>query len=135
MPQASSVTQQVIEAEVSGPAGANRLYLCTGTAIINTWTDGSKTETWTFFVGPTLQVGQFRRAAGSASIAGFAFTVPQVAAGMTVAHGQHVRSLEADWDDDSGQTEVRVEVEATTQPGTTIHLTSLAFSASILAAV
>jgi hypothetical protein len=68
MPQGSA-TSQIIETEISGPAGANRLYLCTRVADINMQADqGSRTETWTFLVGPTLQGTQFRRATATASI-------------------------------------------------------------------
>jgi hypothetical protein len=135
MPEAS-VAQQVMEIEISGPAGANRLYVCTGTADINIRVqNASQTETWTFFVGPALQTAQFRRAVASASIAGSSFHLGQAPTGP-FEHGEFVRSVEADWDDERGQTEVRAEVFGFAGGTNTIlHLQRLAFSVSILAAV
>jgi hypothetical protein len=54
MPAAPTVNEQVIEAVVSGPHGANRLYTCTGHALIPMGASPNETkrETWTFLVGP-----------------------------------------------------------------------------------
>jgi hypothetical protein len=72
MPAAPTVNEQVIEAVVSGPHGANRLYTCTGHALIPMGASPNETKrkTWTFLVGPG-----FRRATATAAVAGFGVQV------------------------------------------------------------
>jgi hypothetical protein len=112
------------------------LYVCTGIANINTEVQGGlKTETWTFLVGPSFQATQFRRAVATASIANSTFQLNQPPTGP-VAFEQTIVSVEADWDDESRQTEVRVEVSVFTDIAYAyLRVRSLAFSVSILAAV
>jgi hypothetical protein len=64
MPQAATSQQQILEAVVSGPDGANRLFTCTGQASVATSVNPgeTKTETWTFSVGPYLPHQHFHRA-------------------------------------------------------------------------
>jgi hypothetical protein len=71
MPATNTIGEQVIEAAVSGPDGANRLFICTGVAEVQMSLSRHQdqiTETWTFFVGPALSRGQFYRAIGNASV-------------------------------------------------------------------
>jgi len=109
MPATNTIGEQVLEAVVSGPDGANRLFTCTGIANVQmslTRTQEQATETWTFFVGPTLTRSQFYRAIGTASVSLQTVDIQGAPAGFTV----HVVSVEADWDDESERVEVRVEV-------------------------
>ena len=109
MPATNTIEEQVLEAVVSGPDGANRLFTCTGIANVQmslTRTQEETTETWTFFVGPTLTRGQFYRAIGMASVSLQTMDIQGAPAGFTV----HIVSVEADWDDESDRVEVRVEV-------------------------
>ena len=109
MPATNTIGEQVLEAVVTGPDGANRLFTCTGIANVQmslTRTQEQATETWTFLVGPTLPRPQFYRAIGTASVSLQTVDIQGAPAGFTV----HVVSVEADWDDESERVEVRVEV-------------------------
>jgi len=109
MPATNTIGEQVLEAVVTGPDGANRLFTCTGIANVQmslTRTQEQATETWTFLVGPTLTRTQFYRAIGMASVSLQTVDIQGAPAGFTV----HVVSVEADWDDESERVEVRVEV-------------------------
>ena len=70
MPVATTSGEQVVEAVVAGPDGANRLYTITGAATVgvNVSAGQTQTQTWTFLVGPTFTRGQFYRAIGTASV-------------------------------------------------------------------
>src|SRR5215218_7785370 len=75
MPATTTESEQVIEAVVSGPAPANRLYTCTGRAVLGmyAWSgQGATPETWTFLVGPALPQ-RFIRATASVSVVGYSF--------------------------------------------------------------
>jgi hypothetical protein len=109
MPATNTIGEQVLEAVVTGPDGANRLFTCTGIANVQmslTRTQEETTETWTFLVGPTLPRPQFYRAIGTACVSLQAVDIQGAPAAFTV----HVVSVEADWDDESERVEVRVEI-------------------------
>jgi len=109
MPATNTIGEQVLEAVVTGPDGANRLFTCTGIANVQmslTRTQEQATETWTFLVGPTLPRPQFYRAIGTASVSLQTVDIQGAPADFTV----HLVSVEADWDDESERVEVRVEV-------------------------
>src|SRR5215472_3429686 len=59
MPVATTSGEQVVEAVVAGPDGANRLYTITGAATVGVNVSAGQTQTWTFLVGPTLHAGSF----------------------------------------------------------------------------
>jgi hypothetical protein len=136
MPITTTENEQVIEAVVSGPAPANRLYTCTGRAVVGmgAWGQGmTLPETWTFLVGPELPQ-RFIRATASVSVVGYAFWSnppdPNMPSGSW--HSLDVQSVEADWDDESGKTEVRVEV-AIGAYGGNFTLAKIGFTATVLA--
>src|SRR5215472_16881077 len=109
MPATNTIGEQVLEAVVSGPDGANRLFICTGTAEVQMSLGRNQeeiTETWTFFVGPALGRGQFYRAIGNASVSLQTMDILGAPAGFTV----QIVSTEADWDDESERVEMRVEI-------------------------
>ena len=56
MPAVTTTGEQVLEAVVAGPDGANRLYTVTGAAsvAINVSAGQQQTQTWTFLVGPNF---------------------------------------------------------------------------------
>jgi len=71
VPTTNTTGEQVLEAAVSGPDGANRLFICTGIGNVKMSLGRNQeqiTETWTFFVGPPLNRTQFHRAIGTASV-------------------------------------------------------------------
>lgn len=108
MPVATTSGEQVVEAVVAGPDGANRLYTITGAAsvAINVSAGQTQTQTWTFLVGPTFTRGQFYRAIGTASVSSQSAILQTTSGSFVLA----ISSVEADLDDESGRVEVRVEV-------------------------
>jgi hypothetical protein len=138
MPATTTENEQVIEAVVSGPAPANRLYTCTGRAVLAmyAWSGQSMTpETWTFLVGPALPQ-RFIRATASVSVVGYGVYAnppdPNMPSGSW--HSLDIQSVEADWDDESGKTELRVEV-AIGAGGGSFNLAKMGFTATVLAEV
>jgi hypothetical protein len=125
--------EQVLEAVVSGPDGANRLFICTGVANVQMSlgrNQGQITETWTFFVGPTLTRAQFYRAIGTASVSLQTLDILGAPAGFAI----QIVSIEADWDDESERVEVRVEVSLSSSL-TTVNIDQLRYWVTILAQV
>ena len=139
MPATTTENEQVIEAVVSGPAPANRLYTCTGRAVLAMYAWGGQSttpETWTFLVGPALPQ-RFIRATASVSVVGYGVwanpTDPTMPTGGS-AHWLDIQSVEADWDDESGKTELRVEV-AIGVSGGNFNLAKIGYTATVLAEV
>jgi hypothetical protein len=129
--------QQQLEVAVSGPDGANRLYVCTGRTFFAV-TVGSPNlqsiETLAFLVGPQLTQAQFRRAIATASFAGISFS--QSTSTPPASATWSITSIDADWDDESGKVQVQVEV-AVSLPvaGTVVQVQRIAYQVSILAAM
>jgi hypothetical protein len=115
MPVANTTGEQVLEAVVAGPDGANRLYTITGAATvgINVSAGQTQTQTWTFLVGPTFTRGQFYRAIGVASVSSQSAFLQTTSGSFQLA----ISSVEADLDDESGRAEVRVEVYLSSSTG------------------
>jgi hypothetical protein len=133
VPETNTTGEQVLEAVVSGPDGANRLFICTGIANVQMSLgrdQGEITETWTFFVGPTLTRGQFYRAIGMASVSLQTMDILGAPAGFTI----QIVSVEADWDDESEKVEVRVEVLISSSL-TSININQLRYWVTILAQI
>jgi hypothetical protein len=132
MPEASIRNEQVIETAVSGPDGANRLFSCTGQADVYMYMAPEQTavETWTFLIGPELPRPRFHRAIASGLVVGYAHYVDDPAANGW--YGMTIDSVEADWDDESGRTEMRMELRVSTGPGARLTVSRLGFSATVL---
>jgi hypothetical protein len=129
--------QQQLEVEVSGPDPANRLYIVSGIAIAQVYVSApggslaSAEETFTVHVGPELTSSQFVTALATASPAAFQYYMgdPPQSYGVW-----SVQNADADYDDEEGKTQLSIEarVEAF---GTQLQIQSLAFEATILAAM
>ena len=131
MPPATVQNPQVLEAAVSGPNGANRLFTCTGIATFFLQVSaGAQTQTFTFLVGPTLTRPQFHRATGTASISGVQSSTPGTQAS---SYQWQVNSVEVDWDDESGEIEVRLEINATSSASMSLALQRLTYYVAMLA--
>jgi len=133
VPATNTTGEQVLEAVVSGPDRANRLFICTGIANVQMSLGRDQeqiTETWTFFVGPNLTRTQFYRAIGTASVSFQTMDILGAPAGFTV----QIVSIEADWDDESERVEVRVEVLLSSSL-TSIDITQLRYWVTILAQI
>jgi hypothetical protein len=130
MPVANTTGEQVIEAAVAGPDEANRLFSITGTANVGIFASGtSRTETWTFLVGPVFTRGQLYRAIGTASVSSQSANVQTAPGSFQV----QINSVEADWDDESGRAEVRVEIYATASASANISINQFRYWVTILA--
>jgi hypothetical protein len=130
MPATNTQNEQVIEAAISGPDGANRLITCTGQAWTPIWLGENQQTmpTYTFLVGPELPRPEFYRAIASASVTSFGVYV----GGNGGWHSLSIESVEADWDDESGRTQVRVELNATTGPGINLSVQRIGYTATVL---
>jgi len=130
MPTTDAIGEQVIEAVVAGPDGANRLFTVIGAANLSVQaTRQQRTiETWTFLVGPTLTRLQFHRAIGTASVASQTVSVQTPPREFTV----NVHSVEADWDDENQRVKVRVEIGVMSD-GATVEITQIRYWVAILA--
>jgi len=130
MPTTDPIGEQVIEAVVAGPDGANRLFTVIGAANLSIQaTRQQRTiETWTFLVGPTLTRLQFHRAIGTASVASQTVSVQTPPREFTV----NVHSVEADWDDENQRVKVRVEIGVMSD-GATVEITQIRYWVAILA--
>jgi len=130
MPTTDAIGEQVIEAVVAGPDGANRLFTVVGAAnvCIEATRQQRTTETWTFLVGPTLTRLQFHRAIGTASVASQIVSVQTAPREFTV----NIHSVEADWDDENQRVKVRVEIGLIAN-GATVTITQIRYSVAILA--
>jgi hypothetical protein len=133
MPIANTTGEQVLEAVVAGPDGANRLYTVTGAATVSIFVSSQQqqTQTWTFLVGPTFTRGQLFRAIASGSVSAQNVNI-QTAPGSFQAN---ISSVEADWDDESGRVEVRVEVFLSASGGASANINQLRYWVTILAQV
>jgi len=127
---ASLVNPQQIAAVVSGPDGANRLYALTGIAkILNSASGVTQTEIFTFLIGPARTRQQFVKAIATASLNHV------VLAGQTlpVTGTWRVTFVDADRDDESGQVEVRVEVQVSASGGNISEVEGIGYQVTILA--
>src|SRR5262249_33457575 len=130
MPTTDAIGEQVIEAVVAGPDGANRLFTINGAAnvCIEATRQQRTTETWTFLVGPPLTRLQFHRAIGTASIASQIVSVQTTPREFTV----NIHSVEADWDDENQRVKVRVEIGVIANC-CTVTITHIRYCVAILA--
>src|ERR1043166_9240303 len=109
MPVTNTTGEQVLEAVVAGPDEANRLFTVTGAANANIFVSGGQqqqVQTWTFLVGPVFTRRQFYRAIAAASVSSQSLNVQTAPGNFQI----QINSVEADWDDESGRVEVRVEL-------------------------
>ena len=114
---------EMLEVEVSGPDGANRLYICSG-QYPTAWYGNNSSEVFTAHIGPTLGRREFVGASGSVALTGI-----YVASPLPV--GASIRGFDSDWDDDEGRVRLTVQVVAQGPAG----ITGFSYTVSILAQV
>lgn len=125
---------QQIEAVVAGPDGANRLFTVSGQFFgnVTAFSQGAstqQTQTFTVLVGPVFTRQQFFRALCTASMA-LTSSRAQVAPGD---FAWQIVGSDADWDDESGQVELRIEVVVSSNGnGNSASISGLAFHVTIL---
>jgi hypothetical protein len=103
------VNAQVVEIWVTGPEGANRLFLCSGLANVQWtgWQSGQQQrDSFTFLVGPVFARQEVVRATCAAGITGFNITGNAFSQGYAT-----ILNSDADWDDESGKVQVKIDVE------------------------
>ncbi|HKF42101.1 MAG TPA: hypothetical protein VKG01_03285 [Thermoanaerobaculia bacterium] len=124
---------QQITAVVAGPDQANRLFVLDGQLNVSLWSSNQvpAKETFSVLLGPVLTRRQFVQASGSAAITGLNTSGGGGAGGWIWL----VASVDADWDDESGQVELRVEVSLTPGAGSIVQLSKLGYHVTILAEV
>jgi hypothetical protein len=134
----TDTSEQEIEVWVSGPGEANRMFIVNGIArmshaAVNVSGAGgivTAKETFTVLVGPVLTNAQFLRAVATAAPNG--------------VNGQFVRAdgweawlvneVDADFDDETGRTRLRVEAEVQAW-GRQVVMIAVSYQATILAAL
>ena len=129
---------QEIEAVVAGPDGADRLLIIDGQfdsrleVTAKTAEEAIAKETFSVLVGPVLTRKQFFRASAGASIANVFLFTPERGA----MHRHEILGVDAGWDDESGQVELRIEAEvaASFRANASTYIRAFAFHVTILAA-
>jgi hypothetical protein len=120
------INTQQMEVAVRGPDGATHLVLCTGVACLDALTH----ETYTFFVGPKLSRRQFVGVIVSGALSRIqAYDQNSMENHNDVELRADLISIDASYDDESGQVKVRAEVSSSV----TITKLSISYSVSILA--
>ncbi len=140
--QAAIKDKQTMEVVVTGPDGANRMIICTGKMLLNfsafdNTAGGSgvtQKETFTALIEPQLAAGQFRRAIAIASLANISYFDND----PTQRDGSHwsIEEAQADFDDESGQVELRVAVMLRPRGiGSSARIDEISFQVTTLAAL
>ncbi len=116
------INTQQMEIAVNGPDGATHLILCTGVADLGSVSH----ETYTFLVGPQILRRQFVGAIASGALSRIqAYDKDTSGDHMDVELGANLFSIDADYDDESGQVKVSAEVSSS------IMMTKLAISYNV----
>jgi hypothetical protein len=129
---------QQIEAVVAGPDDANRLFIIDGQFSywgLSAYSQGnyvSQKEIFTVLVGPVFARKQFFQANATAS-----FTQTSLAINASPANAiWQILGVDADWDDESGQVELRIEAQLQCWgQGTQAVIYGFGFHVTILAAI
>ena len=129
---------QQMDVLVAGPDDANHLFIIdgqfdAGLAIGSQGTNfATAKETFSVLIGPKLANRQFVRAIGTASIV--KTQIANVAAGGLAAW--NIVDVDADWDDESGQVELRIEAQVNCSGSNQFaSINAFAFHVTILAAL
>jgi hypothetical protein len=129
---------QQMDVLVAGPDDANHLFIIDGQfdaslAIGSQGTNfATAKETFSALIGPKLANRQFVRAIGTASIV--KTQIANIAPGGLAAWT--IVDVDADWDDESGQVELRVEAQVNCSGSNQIaSINAFAFHVTILAAL
>jgi len=133
---------QQIEAAVAGPDDANRLFIINGQVnmeleVTSPETDAytEKKEIFTVLVGPKFSSRQFIKANATASLAKI-YSRGAGVEGNPFTDYLGIIDADADWDDESGQVELRIEAQVGCQGlNQAVGINSFAFTVTILAAV
>ena len=113
---------QQMEVAVNGPDGATHLILCTGVANLGSVSH----ETYSFSVGPQISRRQFVAAIASGALSTIQGYDKNLFRDNTDTElGANLASIDASYDDESGQVKVRAEVSSS------LAMTRLAISYNV----
>jgi|SRR5215207_9595887 len=116
------INTQQIEVAVNGPDGATHLILCAGVADLGSVSH----ETYTFLVGPLISRRQFVGAIASGALSTIrGYDRNPTVDNAIVEWGAHLVLIDANYDDESGQVKVRVEISSS------MAMTKLAISYNV----
>src|SRR5262245_16227062 len=129
---------QQMDVMVAGPDDANHLFVIDGQFDTNLGIGSQGTnlavakETFTVLVGPKLANRQFVRAIATASIV--KSQIANIAPGGFVSW--NIIDIDGDWDDESGQVELRIEAQVSCLGSNqSASISGFAFHVTILAAL
>jgi hypothetical protein len=129
---------QQIQAVVAGPDDANRLLIIDGqfNAGLSAFSQGTNVvtvkEIFSVLVGPVLTKNQFVQANATASFTQAFFTINTPPGNAS----WQILGVDADWDDESGQVELRIEAQVQCLGGQNqTSIGAFGFHVTILAAV
>ena len=129
---------QQMDVLVAGPDDANHLFIVdgqfdAGLAIGSQGTNfATAKETFSVLIGPKLANRQFVRAIGTASIV--KAQIANIAPGGSATW--NIVDVDADWDDESGQVELRIEAQVNCSGSNqSASINAFAFHVTILAAL
>ncbi len=124
---------QQMTVTVAGPDGANTMYFLDGqvNTMVSELNGGSLTQTYSVLLGPVLTRKQFVQAIATAAITGIEFGAMQANSlfNWTVSFA----NVDADWDDESGQIELRIEININAGPNSSTVLMTLGYHVTALA--
>jgi len=140
--QANITNKQSIDVNIQSTDGANRMIICAGRLDVflsggdNTASGNgvSFKETFTALIDPQLESGQFKRALATASFAdiGYFDNDPTQRDGTQ----WRIDDVQADFDDESGQVELRVSLEIIPRGiGSSAFVRSISFQVTTIAIV
>ena len=138
VPITNITNQQQLEVQVSGPGSANRMVVVSGIGAVNLAAGAAagqvreEQETFTVLIGPALTSAQFVKALATAAPSAVNL-YPAAGEPGTFVRWQ-VTDVDADFDDESGRVELRIEAVVRAR-GMTIELQGIAFQTTILAAL
>ena len=129
---------QQMDVLVAGPDDANHLFIIDGQFDANLGIGSQGTnfatakETFSVLIGPKLANRQFVRAIGTASIV--KTQIANIAPGGSAIW--NIVDVDADWDDESGQVELRIEAQVNCSGSNqSASINAFAFHVTILAAL
>lgn len=141
VPITSTASVQEIEVGITGPGDARRMIIVTGLANVNLeiplaapsgGIEGDAKETFTLHVGPSLTSGEFVR--GIATASPTSIELKQMPAYGGAPGGKWwIADADADFDDEAGMTELRIEAGVHSLGFQWLAVHQLAFQVTILA--
>ena len=131
--QPNLTSLQNMEVGVSGPDGANTMYVTTGIAQAALYGSAGQTvkENYAVHVGPSLTVHQFRRSIATAALAHVQFHDYSTADADSMRW--EIEEVDADFDDEAGQVELRFTLEVQASANSYTGLYGVSFTVTTLA--